>query len=146
MTVTTGKPPTSPVGQPTVNLQTGRLNAEWDEVPELTFPQSVYTYGRMRHDPKITAVLRAMFLPILRTNWAVDPQGVDNAEAVDLVAEDLGLSVLGETVREVPMSPITGFSWQNHTRLALLNLVYGFMPFERWFQIRGGRTHLAGVR
>jgi predicted ABC-type ATPase len=44
------------------------------------------------------------------------------------------------------MSPITGFSWQDHIRLALLNLVYGFMPMERWFEVRGGRTHLAGVQ
>ena len=39
-----------------------------------------------------------------------------------------------------------GFTWHEHSRLALLNLVYGHMPFERWFEVRGGRTHLAGVQ
>ena len=116
-----------------------------ETVPDLLFPQSALTYGRMRRDPKITAVLRAMFLPVIRATWAVDPEGVDNDEAVQLVASDLGLPVLGE--KDNPrQSPIAGFAWPDHVRLALLNLVYGFYPFERWFELADGRTHLAGIQ
>jgi hypothetical protein len=122
------------------------LLAEWSEqVPDLTWPESVRTYGRMRHDAKITAVLRAMFLPIIRATWAVDPQGVANDEAVQLVATDLGLPVLGEQ-GDPEESPVPGFSWADHVRLALLALVYGYMPMERWFKITGGRTRLAGIQ
>jgi hypothetical protein len=141
--------PTSPVGTPdrTGGLgYGGALLTEWTEqVPDLTWPESVRTYGRMRRDAKITAVLRAMFLPIIRATWAVDPEGVTRDESVQLVASDLGLPVLGE--KDDPReSPILGFSWPDHVRMALLSLVYGHMPFEQWYDIRGGRTHLAGVQ
>ena len=70
---------------------------EWTEsVPDLVWPESVKTYGRMRRDAKISAVLRAMFLPIIRATWAVDPEDVRSDEAVQLVAQDLGLPVLGD--------------------------------------------------
>jgi hypothetical protein len=99
----------------------------------------------MRRDARITSVLSAFFLPILRTTWAVDPEGIDRAEAVDLVAADLGLPVLGEK-QPVKDSPVKGFTWHDHVRLALLNLVYGHMPFEQWYEVRAGQTHLAGVQ
>jgi Zeta toxin len=140
--------PTRPIGSPDLTgaYGGGQMLTEWSEsVPDLTWPESVRTYARMRRDPKITAVLRAMFLPIIRATWAVDPEGIDNDESVQLVASDLGLPVLGEknNPRE---SPIKGFSFADHIRLALLNLVYGHMPFEHWFELRDGRTHLAGLQ
>jgi hypothetical protein len=149
MRVAPGSVPTSPVGHPDVLWGLpgqGGLLTEWAEtVPDLTWPESVRTYGRMRRDARITSVLSAFFLPILRTTWAVDPEGVDRAEAVDLVATDLGLPVLGEKA-PVTDSPVRGFTWHDHVRLALLNLVYGHMPFEQWFEVRAGLTHLAGVQ
>jgi hypothetical protein len=149
MRVAPGAPPTSPVGHPDVLWGLpgqGGLLTEWAEtVPDLTWPDSVRTYGRMRRDARITAVLTSFFLPILRTTWAVDPEGVDRDEAVQLVADDLGLPVLGEKA-PVKDSPVRGFTWHDHVRLALLNLVYGHMPFEQWYEIRAGVTHLAGVQ
>jgi hypothetical protein len=141
--------PTSPVGTPDRTGgfgYGGALLTEWiEQVPDLTWPESVRTYGRMRRDAKITAVLRAMFLPIIRATWAVDPEGVTNDESVQLIASDLGLPVLGE--KDDPReSPIPGFGWTEHVRLALLNTVYGHMPFEQWYELRGGRTHLAGLQ
>jgi len=98
----------------------------------------------MRRDARLTAVLSAYFLPLLRATWAVDPDGIDRAEAVDLVASDLGLPILGQKTK--PSGPaIRGFKWHDHARIALLNLVYGHMPFEEWFVERDGRTHLAGI-
>src|SRR5277367_4520446 len=104
-------PPTKPVGTPDRAVIAGGGNqylAEWDAVPDLVWPESVNTYGRMRHDARITAVLKAMFLPIIRATWAVDPAGIDNDESVQLIASDLGLPVLGE--KDNPNeSPIPGF-------------------------------------
>ena len=141
--------PTSPVGRPDVIWGlpgAGGMLTEWAEtVPDLTWPESTRTYGRMRRDARITSILAAFFLPILRTTWAVDPAGVDRAEAVDLVASNLGLPILGEKGIP-PASPVKGFSWSEHLRLALLNLVYGHFPFEQWYEIRKGRTQLAGLQ
>jgi hypothetical protein len=141
--------PVTPIGRPDVLWGLpgqGGLLTEWAEtVPDLTWPESVRTYGRMRRDARIKSVLSAYFLPILRSNWCVDPEGIDRAEAVDLVASNLGLPILGEKGRP-KASPIKGFSWHDHCRLGLLNLIYGHMPFERWYEVKGGRTHLAGVQ
>jgi hypothetical protein len=147
-------PPTKPIGTPDRVAGGGyggvaygaALLTEWTEsVPELTWPESVRTFGRMRRDAKITAILRAMTLPIIRATWAVDPEGVAREEEARLVAADLGLPVLGERNNPVA-SPIKGFAWQDHVRMALLSLTYGHMPFEQWFEIREGRTHLAGLQ
>jgi hypothetical protein len=139
--------PTSPIGRPDqIQVSSGFFLPEFaDTVPDLVWPESIRTYSRMRRDPKISAVLKAMFLPIIRATWAVDPEGVDNDEAVQLIATDLGIPVMGE--KDNPEhSPILGFSWADHVRMALLANVFGFMPFEQWFELRGGRTHLAGLQ
>lgn len=142
------KPPTTPVGRMDLNYGMpgqGGILTEWAEsVPDLMWPESIRTFGRMRRDPKLTAVLSAFYLPILRANWVVDPEGVTNAKAVELVAGDLGLPVLGEK-KPPPGQPPPGFHWYDHVRLALLSLVYGHMPFEKWFVQRKGLTHLAGL-
>jgi hypothetical protein len=143
--------PTTPLGRPDVVWGLpgqGGLLTEWAEtVPDLTWPESIRTYGRMRRDSKIAAVLSAFFMPILRTNWAVDPQGVTNAKAVDLVAADLGLPVLGQKGPPPAMATVPGFHWGEHLRLALLHNIYGFFPFERWYNAKSkdGLTHLAGL-
>ena len=99
----------------------------------------------MRRDSRLTAVLAACFLPILRATWAIDPEGIDRSEAVDLVSQDLGLPILGEK-GQPKEAAIKGFKWHDHVRLALLSLVYGHFCFEKWFEDRGGVTHLAGVQ
>lgn len=141
--------PTVPIGAPDViwgQPGAGGLLTEWAEsVPDLMWPESVRTFGRMRRDARLSSILKAFFLPILRSTWVVDPAGVDRAEAVDLVAGDLGLPILGEKA-PAQASPVRGFSWHEHLRLAMLNLIYGHMPFEQWYEYRGGRTHLAGLQ
>lgn len=148
-----GSVPTSAIGHPDVIWGMpgqGGLLTEWAEtVPDLTWPESIRTYGRMRRDSHLTAVLQAYFLPILRTHWAVDPAGVNNTKAVELVAGDLGLPILGEEKHTSREADTPGFRWIEHLRLALLHLVYGHFPFERWYDTSGrlkdGLTHLGGV-
>jgi hypothetical protein len=125
---------------------TGGLLSEWAEtVPDLMWPEQIRTYGRMRHDPRLKAILTAYSLPILRTTWAVDPEGIARSEAVDLVASDMGLPILGEATRPAAAAA-PGFRWYDHLRLALLSHVYGFAAFERWYDTSGPRTRLAGVQ
>ncbi len=142
------KPPTSPLGRMDINYGVpgqGGILTEWAEsVPDLMWPESIRTYGRMRRDPKLTAVLHAFYLPILRSTWVVDPEGVTNSKAVDLVAGDLGLGILGEK-KPPPFTGPQGFHFYDHVRLALLSLVFGHFPFEKWFNQSKGLTHLAGL-
>ena len=125
-------------------LQYGSLLSDWLEfVPDLQWPVSVQTYSRMRHDPKLAGILGAYTLPIRRATWALDPAGCRD-EAVRLVADDLGLPILG--VDEQPSGARRrGVVWGEHLRHALLSLVYGFMPFERRYEIRDGQARLVSL-
>ncbi|MFI7468144.1 hypothetical protein [Nonomuraea sp. NPDC049646] len=117
---------------------------EWLEtIPDLIWPQSVQTYARMRHDPQLTAVLSAYTLPIRRATWAVDPAGCRD-EVVQLVADDLGLPILGDDAEPGPARR-RGVRWADHLRLALQSLVYGFMPFERRYAIVNGQARLVNL-
>lgn len=112
-----------------------------ETVPQLAWPESVPTYSRMRHDPQLQAVLNAYTLPIRAASWAVDPAGCRD-EVVRLVADDLGLPVWGADV--VPgAARRRGVRWEEHLRLALLHLVWGFMPFAQRYDIVGRRARLA---
>lgn len=101
------------------------------------------TYGRMRHDPKLRAVLQALTLPILRATWALDPAGC-RPEVVALVSEDLGLMVKGKD----PVSTGArrrGVIWSRHLREALFSLIYGHMPFERRYDVTSGQARLVNL-
>ena len=74
-----GKAPTAPIGTPDLagwGPSTGFLSELAESVPDLIWPESVRTYGRMRRDAKLTAVLAAVSLPVLRASWAVEPRSV----------------------------------------------------------------------
>lgn len=93
------------------------------------------TYGRMRHDPQLQAVIKAYVLPILRATWAVDGSGCRD-EVVQQVAADLDLPILGNN--DAPDTTggarRRGVVWKRHLREALNALVYGHMPFERRYR------------
>jgi hypothetical protein len=112
-----------------------------ETVPALVWPESVRTFGQMRHDPRLTAVLNAYSLPIRSATWAVDPAGC-RAETAQLVADDLGLPILGRDDKPGPARR-RGVNWSQHLRIALLHLVFGHMPFAQRFDIRDGRARLA---
>ncbi|MDQ1127572.1 hypothetical protein QE428_002605 [Microbacterium sp. SORGH_AS 505] len=121
----------------------GSLLAETHETnPELIWPNSINVFDRMRReDPQVKSVLRAVTLPILRTEWSIDGTGC-RPEVTNHIAGDLGLSIKGQ----MPSAPrrLKGrFSWKEFLRLALLELPYGHSYFEQVYDQSTGPTHLA---
>lgn len=118
-------------------------NETFETNPELMWPKSIEVFDKMRReDAQVGSVLRAVTLPIRSAKWLIDPNGASD-EVVQLVATDLGLPVKGRP----PTSPLRTrgrFSWEEHLRLALLELVYGHSFFEQVYSIDdGGLAHLA---
>ena len=110
--------------------------AELDDepTPELVWPLSITVYDRMRRqDSQVKSVLNAVMLPIRRTPWRVDPAGASD-EVTKLVAEDLGLPIIGEDPGVLPRTR-DRFSWLEHLRLALLYLVFGHSVFEQVYRV-----------
>lgn len=109
----------------------------------LRFPASAKVFAKMgREDTQITSVLKALWLPIQRATWMIDPNGAD-PEVVALVAEDLRLTVLGDDPRK-PVARRRGrVSWSDHLQKALLALQFGCMFFEQVYaEGPDGRMHL----
>ena len=121
----------------------GRLTAETHEDnPDLQWPQSINVFDRMRReDPQVKSVLRAVTLPIMRTEWVIDGTGC-RPEVVAHVAADLGLPTKGEAFT-APLRTKGRFSFKEFLRLALLMLVYGHSFFEQVYDQSSGATHLA---
>jgi hypothetical protein len=123
--------PTSDIGSTDLYWGTwgqGLLTDWWETTADLIWPQSVITFGRMRHDPQLRAVLNAYFLPILRATWVLDPEGCRD-EVVQHCADGLGVGILGTDLIPGPARR-RGVIWTRHLREALNHLVYGHMPFE----------------
>ncbi|WP_326564547.1 hypothetical protein [Micromonospora peucetia] len=113
-----------------------------EPTPELQWPRSVAIYDAMRsQDSQVASVLRAVTLPVRRTPWRIDPDGA-RPEVVQLVADDLGLPIVGQNPAPPPRVR-DRFSWQEHLRLALLMLPFGHAFFEQVYRIdTGGRARL----
>lgn len=135
-----------------IGYQVGSLITSWVQLsieaaetnPELYWPRSVEVFDRMRReDAQVGSVLRAVTLPIRSAKWMIDPAGA-SPEVVALVADDLGLPIKG--VEPTPSLRTRGrFSWAEHLRLALLELVYGHSFFEQVYQFDAvdKKQHLA---
>lgn len=137
-----GSPPRTSSGYMSENLGWNRaLNDVLETVPELLYPESVATYGKMRNDPQLTAVLNAYTLPLRQAPKYVDPAGC-KAEVVNLIADDLGLPVLGKENKPGPARR-RGVDFDEHFRIALLNLIFGHMPFAQRYEILDGKARLA---
>lgn len=112
-----------------------------EETPELRWPLSVAVYDRMRRqDAQVISVLRAVTLPIRRTAWRLDPAGA-RPEVVAMVADDLGLPVVGQEARPVVRTR-DRFSWTEHLHLALTKLAFGHAVFEQVYRVEGDRARL----
>lgn len=109
--------------------------------PELIWPRNLYIYDRMRRqDAQVMSVLRAVTLPVRRTQWRIDPSGAP-ARVVYQVADDLGLPIVGKPNRPTAQ---TEFDFGEHLRLALLKLVFGHSFFEQVYEVRAdGKAHLS---
>jgi hypothetical protein len=105
-----------------------------EEVLDLTWPAAIRTYDRIRRsDGKAASSIRAMFGPILASDWRIHPRNARD-EVVQLVAEDLGLPILDDKAT-VPDRTRDRFDWRFYARHALLSRVYGFMPFEQVYRL-----------
>lgn len=136
---------------PEIGYQADRSVAGWGSLtadfahetnPDLQWPLSINVFDRMRReDPQVKSVLRAVTLPIQRTEWVIDGAGC-RAEVVAHIAGDLGLPVKGEPF-VAPLRTKGRFSFKEFLRLALLELVYGHSFFEQVYDQSTGATHLA---
>jgi phage gp29-like protein len=118
------------------------LSAEFESNPDLKWPLSVEVFDKMRReDAQVISVYRAVTLPIRSAKWQIDPAGASD-DVVNLVATDLGLPVKGREVA-APVRTKGRFSWEDHLRLALLELVYGASYFEQVYRVEGAQQRLA---
>jgi hypothetical protein len=114
-----------------------------EHVPDLVYPLSVATYGKMRKEPALASVLAAHWLPIRRATWTIDPSGC-RPEVVQQVADDIGLPVAGQDTPGA--ARVRGVSWAEHLRTALLHLVFGHYGHELLAKIDdAGRARLIGL-
>ncbi|WP_025105353.1 phage portal protein family protein [Microbacterium paraoxydans] len=111
--------------------------------PDLQWPQSNNVFDRMRReDPQVKSVLRAVTLPLMRTDWVIDGAGC-REEVTEHVARDLGLAIKGKPF-VAPRRRKGRFSFHEFLRLALLELVYGHSFFEQVYSIGDdGLAHIA---
>jgi hypothetical protein len=136
----TTKPPTGLLGHVDQNYQWNTILADWAEtIGDVMWPTSVWTYSQMRRDPRLTAILNSYTLLLRHATWQVNPAGCRD-EVVQLVADDLGLPILGDD--QPGPARVRGVSWPQHIRMALLDLVYGHMGFEMGAEIRNGQARL----
>lgn len=114
-----------------------------ENVPALTFPLSSQVYSRMRTDPHIAGVLSSYELPLRSATYAVNPRGCRD-EVVQLCADAWGLPIAGDNDGPGPARR-RGVVWDDHLRLALLMLPFGFSPFAIRYDVGGSpiRARLA---
>lgn len=127
---------------------TSTFGFPWDiseDNPELAWPHSIIVYDKMRRDSQVMGTLNAVTLPLRQARWFVDPRSARPAVAQQ-IADDLGLGVLGDDPVPAPRMK-DRFSWSEHLRMAMLELVYGHMPFEQVYRIDdSGPTPMARLR
>ncbi len=100
-----------------------------EETAAWMWPASVVTCDRMRRNSTVQMVYTAVTGPIRQPGrFAINPQDADPAWVLKL-AEDLDLPIIG-TQRPPPLRRRGRFSFLEHVRLALLELIYGHMGFE----------------
>lgn len=108
----------------------------YESVPALSYPLSVQTYAKMRHDPQVSSVTSAYTLPLRSGTWAVNPKGCRD-EVVELIADGWGLPIAGNNDGPGPFRR-RGVQWDDHLRLALgLMLPFGHSPFAIRYDITG---------
>ncbi|NKT69484.1 DUF935 family protein [Rhodococcus hoagii] len=119
------------IGYVVANPEAGYRDIDREDAFELRWPECLKTYDMMRRqDAQVRTVLKAVTLPILATQWRLDPAGAD-PEVVDNIGEQLGLPVVGAEGDAAKPRRQRRFSWPEHLRMALLALPFGAMYFEQ---------------
>lgn len=118
----------------------------FEQIPALTFPLSTQTYARMRTDPQIGAILKAYAYPLRSAHYGVNPNGCRD-EVVEFIADQWGLPIIGDNDNQAGPARRRGVKWEEHLRIALLMLPFGFSPFAKWYDIGGAplRARLGGL-
>lgn len=98
--------------------------------PDLTWPNSVFTFGRMvREDARVASVFRAVGLPIRCTPWRIRANGA-RPEVVEHVARSMGLPIEGDDPGKPTPRTRGSFSWARHLQQTLRYLQFGHAVFE----------------
>ncbi|QFG09629.1 portal protein [Gordonia phage Pipp] len=114
----------------------------FERVPDLQWPASVQTFARMeREDSRVSSLLAAITLPILRSQWRIAPNGARD-EVVEFVARNMRLPIDGAE-DELNHGRSKGrFSWMHHLPQALTALPYGHSVFEQVYREENGKFWL----
>lgn len=130
--------------------QTIGLRRSSEDNWDLRWPESIRVYSKMaREDSQVKSVLKAVIQPISRTPWRLSANGAD-PEVTRIIAEDLNLTVLGESLDDPVIRTPRRVSWAQHMRRALKwELVYGHAFFELVYDdattTDDGLTHLRKI-
>ncbi len=106
----------------------------FEQVPDLQWPQSVRIFSRMeREDSRVSSLLSAIALPLLRTKWRIDQAGASD-DVTAFVSQNVGVPVVG--AGDEPMSTRTRgrFSFRQHLQWALSFNQFGHSVFEQVYR------------
>lgn len=103
--------------------------------PELDWPLFYDVYEDMfEQDSQVSSVIRAVMLPILRTQYRLDGTGCD-PKITQHVASDLNLPVVGQGNTLPAVGVTERFTWREHLAVALEDkLVFGHAVFEQAYR------------
>ncbi len=112
--------------------------------PVLTWPHNLTVYEQMRwSDPIIVAIWNLLRSSMLKLNWHVDPAGCENAEFVQMIADQFGLPVMGAETGATPGAATVPFG--KHLGQAIEVFTFGFLPFEVTVELVNGMYRLTGL-
>lgn len=106
---------------------------DWDEQPDLRWPDNIRVYDKMwRTDAQTAAVLRAIMLPIYgRVKWSLGTDGVD-PRVVRACEVALGIEAQNHARARRRGQRVT---LREHIREAVPKLVYGHQVFEQVYEV-----------
>ncbi len=122
------KPPSGTLARDTANagVSWAALAHQAEHVPELRWPSAPRTIRQMLTDGQLAGLWLGYHMPIRRRRWVLDPAGASD-EATRRIAEDLGLSIMGQ---EQDQTPAAHGRFDRMLSRALKALPYGRYDFE----------------
>lgn len=139
------KGPTTEIGsasQTGVNYMAWGTFIDSSEVAaELTWPNSMRLYSKMRTDAQIEGLFLGCTLPIRNYEWVLEPNGA-KSEVLEALSSDLQIPIRGREPQPLKRRK-DRFSFDEHLYHVLLSLLYGHMYFEQVGEVRDdGLWHL----